>query len=202
MNRIIPLLLILLLLGCSGLKRPYPERNYFTLEVINEISRPDTLGKYYLKIERADVNQAYLHRNFNYRVGDDEFISDYYNQFYRPVGALVSSEIYKWISSIRLFKDVVPVNTLLNAKFLLDSKVIDIYGDYRDPAAPKAVFNMQFFLLDDTSDNTKLVFSNTYNQSVSISARTPDALVEGWNKALSNILTDLEKDLGSVPKLK
>ena len=201
MNRLIPLLLILLLVGCSGLKRPYPERNFFTFDVVNEISRSDTHGKNYLKIERADVNQAYLHRNFNYRVSEDEFISDYYNQFYRPVGALVTSEIYKWISSTELFKDVVPVNTLINAKYLLDSKIVDIYGDYRDPANPRAVLNMQFFLLDDSSDNTKLVYSNVYNESVAISGRTPDALVGGWNEALKNILKQLETDLGNIDNL-
>ena len=126
MNRIIPLFLIALLIGCSGLKRPYPERNYFTFDVVNEITENSASGKHYLKIERADVDHAYMHRDFNYRVGPDEFISDYYNQFYRPVGALISSEIYKWLSNTGLFKDVLPVNTLLDAKYLLDSKVIDI----------------------------------------------------------------------------
>ena len=201
MNRIIPLLLIVLLIGCSGLKRKYPERNYFTFDVVNEITENSVSGKNFLKIERADVNQAYMHRDFNYRVGPDEFISDYYNQFYRPVGALISSEIYKWLSNTGLFKDVLPVNTLLDAKYLLDSKVIDIYGDYTNPADPRAVLNMQFFLIDDSTDTAKLTYSNVYNQSVPISSRTPGALVEGWNKALKNLLNDFETDLAGIKNL-
>ena len=201
MNRILPLLLILLLIGCSGLKRKYPERNYFTFDVVEEITVKEGDGENYLKIERADVNPAYMHRDFNYRIGTDEFISDYYNQFYRPVGALLSSEIYKWLSNSALFRDVLPVNTLLDAKYLLDSKLIDIYGDYRNPEDPRAVLNMQFFLIDDSTDTPKITYTNVYNQSVPISGRTPVALVEGWNRALKNILTDFEKDLGTIPNL-
>ena len=201
MNRILPLLLILLLIGCSGLKRKDPERNYFTFDVVEEITVKEGDGENYLKIERADVNPAYMHRDFNYRVGPDEFISDYYNQFYRPVGALISSEIYKWLSNTGLFKDVLPVNTLLDAKYLLDSKVIDIYGDYTNPADPRAVLNMQFFLIDDSTDTAKLAYSNVYNQSVPISSRTPGALVDGWNKALKNILKQFETDLGNISNL-
>ena len=159
-------------------------------------------GKNYLKIERADVNPAYMHRDFNYRIGTDEFISDYYNQFYRPVGALISSELYKWLSNSALFRDVLPVNTLLlDAKYLLDSKVVDIYGDYRNPEDPRAVLNMQFFLIDESTDTPEITYTNVYNQSVSISSRTPGALVDGWNQALKNILTDFEKDLGNFPNL-
>ena len=194
-------MLVLLIFGCSGLKRDYPKKNYYTFEVVNEIKVNNNRGKNYIKIERADVNHAYLHRDFNYRVGPDEFISDYYNQFYRPVGALVSSEIYKWFSSTGLFKDVLPVNSLIIAKYILDSKIVDIYGDYSNPDDPRAVLNMQFFLIDDSSDVAKLVYSNVYNQSVTISSRTPGALVEGWNDALKNILKQLETDLRTIENL-
>ena len=65
----------------------------------------------------------------------------------------------------------------------LDSKIVDIYGDYSNPDDPRAVLNMQFFLIDDTSDVAELVYSNVYNQSVAISSRTPGALVEGWKSS-------------------
>jgi len=169
--------------------------------VVNEIKVNNNRGKNYVKVERVDVNHAYFNRDFNYRVGPDEFISDYYNQFYRPVGVLVTNEIYKWFSSTGLFKDVLPVNNLINSKYILDSKIVDIYGDYSNPVDPRAVLNMQFFLVDDSSDIAKLVYSNVYNQSVAISSRTPGALVEGWNEALKNILKQFETDLSNINNL-
>ena len=201
MNRLIPLLLLLLIFGCSGLKREYPKKNFYTFEVVNEIKVNNNQGKNYVKIERVDVSHAYLHRDFNYRVGPDEFISDYYNQFYRPVGVLVTTEIYKWFSSTGLFKDVLPVNNLINAKYILDSKIVDIYGDYSNPDDPRAVLNMQFFLVDESAVIAELAYSNVYNQSVSISSRTPGALVEGWNEALKNILKQFETDLSNINNL-
>jgi len=200
-NRLIPLLLLLLIFGCSGLKREYPKKNFYTFEVVNEIKVNNNQGKNYVKIERVDVSHAYLHRDFNYRVGPDEFISDYYNQFYRPVGVLVTSEIYKWFSSTGLFKDVLPVNNLINAKYILDSKIVDIYGDYSNPDDPRAVLNMQFFLVDESAVIAELAYSNVYNQSVAISSRTPGALVEGWNEALKNILKQFETDLSNINNL-
>lgn len=193
--------MVLLIFGCSGLKREYPTKNYYNFDVINEIMVNNNQGKNYIKIERTDVNHAYHHRDFNYRVGPDEFISDYYNQFYKPVGALVTSEIYKWLSSAGIYKDVLPINNLINAKYILDSKIVDIYGDYSNPDDPRAVLNMQFFLVDDSSDIAELAYSNVYNQSVSISSRTPAALVQGWNGALKNILKQLETDLRTIENL-
>lgn len=195
MNKLIPIFLVLLIIGCSGLNKEYPTKNYYTFDVINDIKVNSNQGKNYIKIERVDVNHAYHHRDFNYRTGPDEFISDYYNQFYKPVGALVTSELYKWMSSAGIYKDVLPVNNLINAKYILDSKLVDIYGDFSNPDDPRAILNMQFFLVDDSSDVAELAYSNVYNQNIAISSKTPGALVEGWNEALKNILKQLESDL-------
>jgi len=194
-NKLIPIFLVLLIIGCSGLNKEYPTKNYYTFDVINDIKVNSNQGKNYIKIERVDVNHAYHHRDFNYRTGPDEFISDYYNQFYKPVGALVTSELYKWMSSAGIYKDVLPVNNLINAKYILDSKLVDIYGDFSNPDDPRAILNMQFFLVDDSSDVAELAYSNVYNQNIAISSKTPGALVEGWNEALKNILKQLESDL-------
>lgn len=201
MNKLIPIVLVLLLIGCSGLKREYPTKNYYTFDVINEIKVNNNQGINYIKIERTDVNHAYHHRDFNYKIGPDEFISDYYNQFYKGVGSLVTSEIYKWLSSAGIYKEVLPVNNLINSKYVLDSKLVDIYGDFSNSEEPRAVLNMQFFLIDDSSDDAELAYSNVYNQSVAISSRTPNSLVEGWNEALKNILKQLESDLRTFENL-
>ena len=193
--------MVLLLLGCTGISKEYPEKNFYTFNVINEIQHNENQSKNFLKIERVDVNPAYKLRDFNYRIGPDEFISDFYNQFYKPVGVLISSELYKWMSSAGIFKDVIPVNNLITAKYVLDSKLVDIYGDYTNPDDPRAVLNMQFFLIDDTQVLAELVYSNVYNQSVAISSRTPNALVDGWNEALKNILEQLESDLRTLENL-
>ena len=47
---------------------------------------------------------------------------------------------------------------------MIESNVIELYGDYRNQAAPKAVMKIQFYLLkaSDTGDAPIIVFGKTY----------------------------------------
>ncbi len=200
-RKLIPLLLVLLLLGCFGLKREYPKRDFYTLKVVNIMETDPGAGRYYLKIQRSELNPAYFHRDFNYKIRQDEFISDYYNQFYKPVTTIVTAELYKWLSNSGLFKDVLPIESIIKAKYLLDSLIVDIYADFADPINPKAVLNMQFFLVDDSGPHPELVYTNVYNQTVELAGKGPDSVVDGWNKALENIFNQLQSDLKSVKNL-
>ena len=200
-KKLIPLLLVILMLGCSGLKREYPKRDFYTLEVVNVMEAVQGVGRNYLKIQRSEINPVYFQRDFNYKTGQDEFISDYYNQFYKPVNTIVTAELYKWLSNSGLFKDVLPIESIVKAKYLLDSIIVDIYADFTDPENPKAVLNIQFFLVDDSGDDPKLVYTNVYNQTVELAGKGPNSVVDGWNKALENILNQFQSDLKSVKNL-
>jgi len=200
-KKLIPLLLVLLLLGCSGLKREYPKRDFYTLKVVNIMETDPGAGRYYLKIQRSELNPVYFHRDFNYKIRQDEFISDYYNQFYKPVTTIVTAELYKWLSNSGLFKDVLPIESIIKARYLLDSLIVDIYADFADPVNPKAVLNMQFFLVDDSGPHPELVYTNVYNQTVELAGNGPDSVVDGWNKALENIFNQLQSDLESLNNL-
>lgn len=187
--------------GCTGLKREYPERNYFTLQVVNTIKSSQAQGRHYLKVQRVDLNPLYFAKEFNYKTGPDEFKSDFYNQFYKSIDDIITGQIYSWLSNSGLFKDVLPFNSIINAEYILDSNIIDIYADFTDPSNPRSILNIQFFLVDDTKDTATLKYTRVINQEVSISGMTPEAAVDGWNKALKNILTELQSDLASIPNL-
>ncbi len=86
----------------------------------------------------------------------------------------------------------------MEATHILEGNVIALYGDYSQKNSPKAVLEIQFFLIDNTSTSSEMIFQNNYRREVALNSSLPEALVKGWNEALQQILTDLEEDLREV----
>ena len=77
----------------------------------------------------------------------------------------------------------------------MEGNVNELYGDYRASGTPKAVLGIQFFLIDETYSNSRIIFQKNYHGEVALKNNSPETLVEGWNNALGQILTDLKEDL-------
>ena len=186
--------------SCGQLKRKYPARNYYTLGV-GQLENKQSSGKEYLKIVRVRLNPEYYHQDFNYKIGDNQFQSDFYNQFYKPIDLIVIAELYKWLSNSGIFKEVLPANSIVESKYYLYANIVDIYADFTGPE-PKAVLNMQFFLIDESTGMPRLAYTNVYNQDLALVNSLPETIVDGWNKELKTIFTQFQNDLSSLPELK
>jgi len=60
------------------------------------------------------------------------------------------------------------------------------------------VLEIEFFLHNEDSANPGVVMQKRYVKTVSLSGRSPDALVKGWSQALGAVLTELNSDLEKV----
>jgi Protein of unknown function (DUF330). len=148
-----------------------------------------------LGISRFKISPSFDGREFIYRTGDLGYESDFYNQFFRAPESLITEEVRKWLSQSGLFKYVVDSTSNVEPNYILEGNVNDLYGDFRTSNTPKAVLEIQFFLIDETSTNPEIIFQNNYRREVVLSVSSPEALVNGWNEALQQILTALEEDL-------
>ena len=193
------LLIFILASSCGQLKRKYPARNFYTLEV-SQLDNIEPYGTEYLKIVRVRVNPEYYHQDFNYKMTDLQFQNDFYNQFYKPVEIIVFAELYKWLTNSGIFKQVLLQNSIIESKYYLYANIVDIYADFSG-SVPKAVLNMQFFLIDESDALPQLVFTNVYKQQLVLEDSLPNTIVEGWNKELKNIFTDFQKDLTTLKEL-
>ena len=185
--------------SCGQFRRKYPARNFYTLEV-SQLENRESTGKEYLEIVKVRLNPEYYHQDFNYKISSNQFQNDFYNEFYKPVEVIVFAELYKWLSNAGIFKQVVPPNSIIDAKYYLYANIVDIYADFSG-ASPKAVLNMQFFLVDESETIPKLVYTNVYSQQLTLSDALPNTIVNGWNEALKNIFTSFQNDLSSLPQL-
>jgi hypothetical protein len=84
----------------------------------------------------------------------------------------------------------------------LEGVISALYGDYLDTEVPKAVLEIQFFLVGGLSSHPVIVFQKTYHEEAIIKGNSPDSLVAGWNLAMEHILTQLETDLKDLEEEK
>lgn len=194
-------LLFSLSAGCFNLEKSYPGKRYFMLDasrnkdiVINDTEKV-------LTIRRIRVIPKYEGKGFVYRLDELIYESDFYNEFFISPVSMFTEEIHKWLSMSGLFKHIVAPSSIIDSTYILEGTVTLLYGDYRLSKAPKAVMEIQFFLLEETDDNLKIIFQDQYYNEQPLKSNTPDALVKGWNIAINQILAEFETDLkGCVSK--
>ena len=184
-----------LMTGCINLEKGYPEKRYFILDASRDkdISSPDT-GKD-LTVRRFRVSPEYEGKGLVYRLEELSFESDFYNEFFVSPVSMFTEEIRKRLAGSGLFKHVVDPSSLLDATYILEGAVTALYGDYRVSTAPKAVMEIQFFLLQETDSNPKIIFKSQYHKEEPFKGNTPDGLIKSWNTAFNQILTEFENDL-------
>ena len=147
-----------------------------------------------LQIASARVSPRYADRNFVYRRSDTRFESDFYNEFLISPGVLVTEELRQGLSQSGLFKFVVGSVDALAPTHTLETVVNSLYGDFRDVGAPQAVMEIEFFLSQEGSPS-EIVFHKRYHSAIPLEGRNPEALVQGWNRALEAISGSLVSDL-------
>lgn len=203
MTRYIIITLILLFgAGCANVNKPYPERSYYQFEVRYSGHKATPIKGTVLGIKRLSVSPGSQGLEFIYRTGEFKFQSDFYNQFFRPPGALITEEVTRWFANAGVFEDVLGQLSQAFPNYVIEGNIVSLYGDYRNSSAPSAVMEIQFFLLKltDDADNPIVVTSGTYSVSKPISSRDPKALMLGWNMALEDILGHFTSDVkNSMP---
>ncbi|MDP2606816.1 MAG: ABC-type transport auxiliary lipoprotein family protein [Deltaproteobacteria bacterium] len=189
--------LLMLASGCVSIERSYPDKRYYVLEVNRNVKPSNPPGNGVLQVANIRVSPRYEDKGFVYRTSGSSYESDFYNQFLVSPAALLGEELRKGLAQSLIFRHVINSSSQLEPTHVLEGVVDALYGDFRDPGAPKAVLEMEFFLRKESASKADIVAARRYAKSVAVSGRSPDALVKGWNEALDAILSSLVADLRS-----
>ena len=192
------LVLLMLAPGCVGIERSYPDKRYFVLEVRQNVNPSNPSGSGVLQIATIRMSPRYEDKGFVYRTSESGYESDFYNQFLVSPAALLGEELRKGLSQAQIFRHVINASSQLEPTHVLEGVVDALYGDFRDPGAPKAVLEMEFFLRKESASKAEIVAAKRYAKAVAVNGRSPEALVRGWNEALEAILSALVADLKSA----
>jgi cholesterol transport system auxiliary component len=188
---------LLLLAGCVNLEKSYPDKRYFVLSAADNIAPANPTADHngVLLVSNLRVSPRYEGRSFVYRRTEFNYESDFYNQFLVSPGAILTEEVRKAVARAQVFKIVIGGGSQLEPTYVLEGSVNALYGDFRDVGSPKAVLEMEFFLTNASATNATILAQKNFSKSIAIAGRSPEALVQGWNRGLEEILTALAADL-------
>jgi len=180
--------------GCLDLKKSYPEKRSFVLDVGAPPQKTSANGAIVLKINKLRVSPLFAGRAMVYRVADLQYESDFYDEWFVAPGTLVTQQVHQWLSRSAGFETVVVGTNHVEPTHLLEGTVTEFYGDFR--AAPRAVLGLELHLLDAIHE--RQFFRRTYHQDVPLSDQSSDALARGLTEALRAVLVDVAKDIAAV----
>ena len=180
--------------GCLDLKKSYPEKRSFVLDVGAPPQETPANGAIVLKINKLRVSPLFAGRAMVYRVADLQYESDFYDEWFVAPGTLVTQQVHQWLSRSAGFETVVVGTNHVEPTHLLEGTVTEVYGDFR--AAPRAVLGLELHLLDAIHE--RQFFRRTYHQDVPLSDQSSEALARGLTEALRAVLVDVVKDITAV----
>jgi cholesterol transport system auxiliary component len=181
--------------GCLDLKKSYPEKRSFVLDVGAPQQEAPSNGAIVLKINKLRVSPLFAGRAMVYRVADLQYESDFYDEWFVAPGTLVTQQVQHWLSRSAGIELVIAGTNHVEPTHLLEGTVTEFYGDFR--ADPRAVLGLELQLLDALHERQPF-FRRTYHQDVTLSDRSSDALARGLTEALRVVLMDLAKDIAAV----
>lgn len=199
------LLLILLAVLAAACAPPFSkpqalERRFYAVTAPRPQATAPSQAKTVLKVRPFQISPAYQSKEMVYRLGDTQFESDFYNAFFVAPAPALAQQTEEWLGRSGLFGNVVDSTSQLTDTHVLEAVVNAMYGDFRDKTNPKAILEVQFFLLRNKDDRYQMAFAKSYAQAVPFSAAFTNAskLAEAYNTALAQILAELEKDMRGV----
>ena len=194
----VPTILLLALLGSGCLGRHTYTKRQFVLEAARPAQPPGQARDIVLAVRTFTIDPAYSSRGLVYRKGESQYEPDFYHEFLTAPQDLITSQTRNWLAQSGLFKTVLEPGSLLQATHVLEGNVLALYGDLRGPSLPQAVLQIRFFLIATKDSKFQIVFTRDYQASHQAQEKTADALVAALDQCLVQILSNLEKDLGTV----
>jgi len=181
------------LLACTPTRPPIDTANW--LVAPERTGPPRTMqSPLWLKMGSFSVSTPFDTKSLVYRLGDQQYEKDFYNAYIATPSSMFSNATRQWLDQSGIFRITVAQGTSFFPFYTLQATVDELYGDYR--GKPEAVVSVQFFLtVTNPNLPTPLITAKRYTQRVALANNLPQTLVIGQQRALAEILQQLEADL-------
>jgi uncharacterized lipoprotein YmbA len=171
------------------------------IETANWLVAPERTGAprtmqspLWLKMGSFSVTAPFDTKSLVYRLGDQQYEKDFYNAYIASPSSMFSNATRQWLDQSGIFRLTVAQGTSFFPFYTLQATIDELYGDYR--GKPEAVVSVQFFLtVTNPNIPTPLITAKRYTQRVALANNLPQTLVLGQQRALAEILQQLEADL-------
>ena len=125
------------LAGCLSTK--YFQQNKFMLH----IKMPKTTSSFrhgkILQLKDPVIIPQFANNAFVYRTSQVQYQVDSYNVFFIPAFQQIKQLLTEYLSKTPFISQVVDTPSLIPAGYVLSSKILALYADYRDRNNPKEI---------------------------------------------------------------
>ena len=188
--------LSLAFVACLQLNKGYPEKRTFVLDVPSGAQAQTPDSSLVLKMHKFRISPMFAGRPMVYRIGELQYESDFYDEWFVPPGTLVTEQVHGWMARTGRYRIVLAGSNHVEPTHLLEGSVTEFYGDYRSAQSFKAVLGMELYMLH--ADTGQVMLRRTYHEEVPLTDRSSDALAAGLTQALRLVLVDFERALAGV----
>lgn len=184
-------LMFMLSAGCVRLWQDNIEIKTYMVEVLRDKPPAEQALGEKLWIEPVTVLPPYNVRNLILRKSDVEFSTSYYTELLMSPAENFRNSFYTWFSASGLFRHV----SIAERNSMSHRMVVNIMEFYGDTQQEEAVLRIKVTLFDEQARGMSVLLSREYRQSVALAETRADELVRAYNRALTRILADCEKDV-------
>ena len=189
------LVLLVLVCGCSSGSKQEDPSNYFLLEAQRQGVGEPAETSMILMVQPFPVSPGIEQRELVYRRSMSRYETDYYERFITDVGSQVAEQTRRWLSQSGCLGQVLPVGTSVDATHLLEGNIAKLHSDFREEANPKALMEVDCYLVDVRTRKPAVVFHGTYNATAKITEAKAESIIAAYNLCLDQILIKLESSL-------
>jgi cholesterol transport system auxiliary component len=185
-----------LVLGACAITQPAATKQSFLLNPIAPAATPAG-HPHVLRVNRFVVAQPFDGRSLVYRTEAQRYEADYYNEFLAQPATMLTEGAMRYLVADGAFRAAVPMNSSVDARYVLEGAVASVHGDFRAGQSPAAVLAIRFLLVrDDISSG--LVYERLIERRVDFEVRSARALVVALDAAYGSILAELARDLRAL----
>lgn len=184
------LLLCLLAPSCVSLDRPAADKRRFLLEATRTTAQtPAPLG--HLLVRTFHAQAPWAGPGFVTRMPGGAVETDFYQEWFAPIGAQVGEMTRRWLAASGLFATVTGDGSQVHGTHLLEGDLLELSIDRRGDA-PAAVLRLEVVVLN--SDRSVTLHA-VLEQRQALRDLEPATVVAAWQAGLSAALSELETKL-------
>lgn len=182
--------------GCGGLKNDYTEKQMFRLHAQGTIpagqgNRPAGVP---LMVKRLDISPEFGSAEFVYRVDQNRFTQDYYNNYMVPPARMISDVMHESLVNSAQFAPV-PKNLIPGDIYQLWGKITALYCDRRNASSVSAVFEIALNIGRSNKKGFTPILAKTYSAKIALGGDTgPKAYIKALNQGLGDIVNEILSD--------
>ena len=150
------------------------------------------LGTNIVALGRVMISPVFQTRAFTYRTGENTYVRDPYAAFIASPERALAEPIRAGLRQGGAFGLVIEPGSALTPSIMVEASVLELCGDFRNPAAPAGTMEIHFIIYEVESGQAgRIVLDKICSRREPLARRTPEALTAAWDADLRGIMEEV-----------